>query len=171
MEKIRTKKTKYPWKVVFNNGNTSPIPNQYKFKTEFIRKHGCSLCAFYIANRYIGRKDKIGQLLSYSKHSLSKYIKAKITIKGVAVGLNRKANRKVAYYHRTCSKKAVNKALDNGCLVLLETGKPIHTNVLYRANDRTYHLDHGKVKKVNADKLINKATKSSTYRGWVEVRG
>ena len=171
MKKIQTKKSKYPWKVVFNNGNVSPVPNQSKFKTEFIRKHGCSLCAFYIANRFVGRKDKIGQLLSYSRQNLSKYIKSKITIKGVAVGLNKKAGRKVAYYHRTCSASAVNDALNKGYLVLLETGDPIHTNVLYRTGSRTYHLDHGNIKKVNVDKFVSKATKSSTYRGWVEVRG
>ena len=171
MNKLHTRKTKYPYTVIFDNGRKSPIPNQYKFKTEFIRKHGCSMCAFYIANRFIGRKDKIGQLLSFSKQSLKGYMKSKLTIKGVAVGLNRKAGRKVAWYHRSASRKAINKALDKGYLVLLETGNPIHTNVLYRASGKTYHLDHGNVTKVNADKLIKKATTSTVYRGWVEVRG
>ena len=98
-------------------------------------------------------------------------MKSKLTIKGVAVGLNRKAGRKVAYYHRTNSRKRINKALDKGYLALLETGNPIHTNVLYRASGKTYHLNHGNVNKVNADKLIKKATTSTVYRGWVEVRG
>lgn len=171
MKKIKTRKTKYPYKVVFNNGCVSPVPNQYKFKTDFIRHHGCSMCAFYIANRFIGRKDKIGILLSYAKTDLKKYMRTKLTIKGVAAGLNRRSGRKVATYHKSCSNKAINKALDEGHLVLIETGSPIHTNVIYRTNGRTYHLDHGNVNTIRIEKLIKKATKSSIYRGWVDVRG
>ena len=171
MKKIKTRKKKYPYTVIFDNGRKSPVPSQHKFKTEFVRKHGCSMAAFYIANRFCGRKEKMGELLSYSKKKLKKHMHSKLTIKGVAAGLNKKAGRKVAFYHRTCNRKAINKALDAGHLVLLETGGPIHTNVLYRTSGRTYHLDHGNVKKVNADKLIKKATKVSTYRGWVDVRG
>ena len=129
------------------------------------------MCAFYIANRFIGRKDKMGQLLSYAKTDLKKYMRSKLTIKGVAAGLNRRAGRKVATYHRGYTRKTINRVLDAGHLVLLETGDPIHTNVIYRTGDRTYHLDHGSVKKVDAEKLIKKATKSSIYRGWVDVRG
>ena len=171
MKKIKTRKTKYPYKVVFNNGRVAPIPNQYKFKTDYIRHHGCSMCAFYIACRFVGRKDKMGQLLSYANTNLKKHMRTKLTIKGVAAGLNRKSGRKVATYHKSCNRKAINKALDKGHLVLIETGSPIHTNVLYRTGDRTYHLDHGSVKKIDAEKLIKKATKSSIYRGWVDVRG
>lgn len=102
---------------------------------------------------------------------MKKNMKSKLTIKGVARGLNKKAGRKVAVYHRACSLKAINKALNSGHLVLLETGNPIHTNVLYRASGKTYHLDHGNVRKVNVAKMVSKATKSATYRGWVDVKG
>ena len=113
----------------------------------------------------------MGQLLSFSKQSLRPYMRSKLTIKGVAAGLNRKAGRRVATYHRSYSRRGINKALNAGHLVLLETGSPIHTNVLYRTGGHTYHLDHGKVTKVDSDKLIKKATKSSIYRGWVDIRG
>ena len=110
-------------------------------------------------------------LLKWSRSHLKKYMKSKLTIKGVAKGLNKKMGRKVATYHKTASLKAINRALDAGHLVLLETGSPIHTNVLYRANGKTYHLDHGNVKPVNTAKMVKKATKSATYRGWVDVKG
>lgn len=171
MKITKTKKSKYPHRVTFNNGRTSPVPNQKKFKNGFIRSHGCSLAAFYIALRFSGVKMKMNPLLHWTRAHLKSYMKSKLTIKGVAKGLNKKTGRKVATYHKTCGLKAINKALNSGHLVLLETGNPIHTNVLYRASGKTYHLDHGNVKKVNTAKLVSKATKSATYRGWVDVRG
>ena len=171
MKITKTKSSKYPRKVTFNNGRKSPVPNQKKFKSSFIRNHGCSMAGFYIGLRFCGKKEKMNPLLKWTKKHLKKYMKSKLTIKGVARGLNKKTGRKVATYHKTCGLKSINKALNNGHLVLLETGSPIHTNVLYRANGKTYHLDHGNVKKVNTAKMVKKATKSATYRGWVDVRG
>ena len=171
MKITKTKSSKYPRKVTFNNGRKSPVPNQKKFKSSFIRNHGCSMAGFYIGLRFCGKKEKMNPLLKWTKKHLKKYMKSKLTIKGVAKGLNKKTGRKVATYHKTCGLKSINKALNNGHLVLLETGSPIHTNVLYRANGKTYHLDHGNVKKVNTAKMVKKATKSATYRGWVDVRG
>lgn len=171
MKITKTKKSKYPRKVTFNNGRSSPVPNQKKFKNEFIRSHGCSMAAFFIALRFCGKKVKMNDLLKWARSHLKSHMKSKLTIKGVARGLNKKCGRKIATYHKTCSLKAINKALNAGHLVLLETGNPIHTNVLYRASGKTYHLDHGNVKKISTAKIVNKATKSATYRGWVDVRG
>ena len=171
MKITKTKSDKYPRRVTFNNGRKSHVPNQKKFKNDFIRHHGCSMAAFYIALSFCGKKEKMNPLLKWSRSHLKKYMKSKLTIKGVARGLNKKAGRKVATYHKTASLKAINRALDAGHLVLLETGDPIHTNVIYRASGKTYHLDHGNVKKISAAKMVKKATKSSTYRGWVDVKG
>lgn len=172
MNTIKTKSDKYPRRVTFNNGRSSPVPNQKKFKNDFIRNHGCSLAAFYIALRFSGKKEKMNALLKWSRSHLKGHMKAKLTIKGVAKGLNKKAGRKVTTYHRIANLSKINKALDSGHLVLLETGDPIHTNVLYRSKPKhTYHLDHGNVKKINTAKMVKRATKSATYRGWVDVRG
>jgi len=167
----KRKSAKYPKRVTFNNKRRSPVPNQTKFKSEFIRHHGCSMAAFYIAMRFCGKKEKMNALLKWSRSHLKRYMKAKLTIKGVAHGLNKKAGRTVAKYHRSCSLKAINQALNSGHLVLLETGSPIHTNVLYRASGKTYHMDHGRVRKVSTSKMVSRATKSATYRGWVDVKG
>lgn len=167
----KTKSEKYPTKVAFNNGRTSYIPLQYKFKSDFIKHHGCSLAAFYIALRFCGEKPKMNPLLKWSRTHLKKYMKAKLTIKGVAKGLNKRCGRAVATYHRRPTLKRVNKALDNGYLVLMEQRDPIHTLVLYRTNGRTYKLDHGKVSRVSTKSIVNKATSNSTYRGLVIVKG
>ena len=172
MKIIKTKSAPYPRKVIFNNGRESPVPNQTKFKNDFIRHHGCSMAAFYIALRFSGKKEKMNALLKWSRAHLKGYMKAKLTIKGVAKGLNKKCGRKVAAYHRAANLKQINKALDSGHLVLLETGDPIHTNVLYRSKPKhTYNLDHGNVRTINTARMVKKATKSATYRGWVDVRG
>ena len=167
----KTNKATYPRRVTFNNGRKSPVPNQKKFKNSFIRNHGCSMAGFYIGLRFCGKKERMNPLLKWSRSHLKKYMKAKLTIKGVAVGLNKKCGRKVATYHKKPTWKKVDKALSAGHLVLVERGDPIHTVVLYRASGKTYMLDHGNVKKISAAKMVKKATKSSTYRGWVDVKG
>ena len=167
----KTKSSAYPTKVTFDNGRKSYVPNQYKFKSDFIKHHGCSLAAFYIALRFCGVKMKMNPLLKWSRKKLKSYMKAKLTIKGVAKGLNKKCGRSVAKYYKKPTLKRVNDALDKGYLVLMERRDPIHTLVLYRANGKTYKLDHGKVSKVSTKSLVSKATSNSTYRGLVIVKG
>lgn len=170
--KIRkTKSSHYPRKVTFNNGRKSPIPNQKKFKNSFIRNHGCSLAAFYIGLRFSGEKMKMNPLLAYSRKNLKRYMRAKLTIKGVAAGLNKQCGRKVAAYHAKANYKKIRQALKDGHLVILEQGNPIHTVVLYHANGKTYKLDHGHVSRVSLKSVVRKATNSSTYRGWIDVKG
>lgn len=110
-------------------------------------------------------------LLKWSRKHLKKYMRAKLTIKGVAEGINRKTGRKVATYRRKATTKKVLKALEQGHLVLLELGNPIHTITLYRSKGETYRIDHGRITAVKVKSMVEKATSSSTYRGWVEVRG
>ena len=171
MKITKTKYKGFPHRVTFDNKRSSYVPDQRKFKTDFIRHHGCSLAAFYIALGFCGKPTNMIPLLKWCRKNLKAYMKSKLTIKGVAAGLNKKSGRKVATYHRTCSSTAINKALNAGHLILLETGNPIHTNVIYRSSGHTYHLDHGNVRKIDYKKLANNATKHSVYRGWVEVTG
>ena len=151
MKLVKTKKVKYPYRVTFNNGRVSPIPSQHRFKTDFVAHHGCSLVAFYIALRFLGRKKKIIPLLSWSKRHLKKYIKAKLTIKGVAEGIN-KMMPGHAEYHKKPTYEMVKKALKADQMVLLETRDPIHTNVLFKGNGKTYYnASDGTVKKVDVN--------------------
>ena len=167
----KTKSARYPRKITFDNKRISPVPDQRQFKSDFIRNHGCSMAAFYVGLRFCGKKETMGQLLKWTRQNLKGYLKTKLTVRGVAKGINKKAGKKVAIYHRKCSYNAVKKALKNGHLVILEQGNPIHTVVLYWSNGQTYKLDHGKVSRSSAKKACSKATSSSTYRGWIDVRG
>lgn len=171
MKITKQSKSTYPRKVTFDNGRTSPIPNQKKFKSSFIRNHGCSLAAFYVALRFCGKKVKMNPLLKWSRKNLKSQMKSKLTIKGVSQGINKKTGRRCASYHKKATTAPILNALKKGHLVLLELGNPIHTITLYRSGGTTYRIDHGNVKKVKLKDMIKKATKNSTYRGWVDVKG
>ena len=167
----KTNKTKYPYKVVFNNGRVSPIPSQHRFLTEFIRDHGCSIVAFYIALRFLGKKKTMGQVLRWSRKHLKDYLKSKYTIRGISVGIDKVMKSDHATYYSEPKLDVIVKALNRDSLVLLETSDPIHTNVLFRGNGETYYnASDGKVKKIDLEKIVRKATKSKIYKGCVIVR-
>lgn len=166
-----TNKKKYPYKVTFNNGNVSPIPSQHRFLTTFVQYHGCSLVAFYIALRFLGKKKTMGQVLRWSRRHLKDYIKGKITIKGVSVGINKLFKKDRATYYSSPKYDVIIRALNKDSLVLLETSDPIHTNVLFKGNgDNYYNASDGKVKRVDVVKIVGRATKSMVYKGCVIVR-
>ena len=171
MKITKTKKKKFPYKVTFNNGRESWVPSQHRFKNEYVKDHGCSLVAFYIALRYLGRKKRMGTLLRYSRKHLSKYISAKLTIKGVAAGINRIMGEDCAVYYPKPNLKLIKQCLDNDRLILLETTDPVHTNVLIRGSgDKYYNISDGKVSEVDVGHIVSRATTSNVYRGCVIVR-
>lgn len=172
MKIIKTKKSKrYPRKITFDNKRTSPVPDQRQFKSDFIRNHGCSMAAFYMALRFCGKKETMGKLLKWTRKHLKGHIKSKLTVKGAAKGINKKVGRKVAVYHKKASYTAVKKALKAGHLVIIELGQPIHTVVLYYSGGKTYRIDHGNVVRASAKETVKQATSSETYRGWIDVKG
>lgn len=171
MKLVKTNKPKYPYKVTFNNGRTSPIPSQHKFKTSFIAHHGCSLVAFYIALRFVGKKKTMTALLRWSKSHLSYFMASKLRINGVCAGINTFAPSHAIYYEKPIY-DIVLTALKADKLVLLETKDPIHTNVLFKGSGNNfYNASDGRVKKINVKNMVNRATDNRTYRGCVIVEG
>lgn len=171
MKITKTTNKKYPRKITFDNKRISPVPDQRQFKSDFIRNHGCSMAAFYVGLRFCGKKETMGQLLKWTRQNLKGYLKTKLTVRGVAKGINKKMGRKVAIYHKKASYTAVKKALKVGHLVIIELGQPIHTVVLYYSAGKTYRIDHGNVTRASAKKVVEQATTSETYKGWIEVKG
>ena len=49
MKQIKTKDKKYPLKIVLEDGTKITVPKQKNFSNAFLRKHGCSLMAEYVA--------------------------------------------------------------------------------------------------------------------------
>lgn len=175
MKIIKLNDKRYPIKVELATGERMIIPEQKYFKNKFLRKHGCSLMAEYIALQYMGVK-RIGKkklyplhLLSWHKAHTKNAIKSKVTLKGVFAGLKKLGTGK-ATYTRVPTAEKIKAALDAGYLVIMERGKPIHTITMVQEDGVNYLLDHGKRKEINVDKIAKRATKNETYRGMIVVR-
>ena len=69
--KNKNSKKKFPWRIVLDNGRQIPVPSQYNFKSDFIRKHGCSLVAFYMALCYKSVKKNMQQVLRHARKKLT----------------------------------------------------------------------------------------------------
>ena len=63
--KNRNNKKKFPWRIILDNKRSLPVPSQYNFKSDFIRRHGCSLVAFYMALIFSGCKKSVKNCKSY----------------------------------------------------------------------------------------------------------
>lgn len=168
--KNRKRKKKFPWRIVLDNGRQIPVPSQYNFKSSFIRTHGCSLVAFYMALRYKGIKKNMQQVLRHARKKLK--CDAKYPLTEIARGINMICPGKPAIYHKSLTTEQLNAKLKKGYMVLFEEGNPIHTVALLRDNKsgKIYRFSDGKksvvtVKKENVRRCTNK-----TYRGVVIVK-
>ena len=170
MKIVKTGKKKYPYRVFPSKGHGFYVPSQHKFSNDFVDHHGCSLVAFYIAMSFLGKKKTMKKLLNWSKKHLK--IKSKIPIKEVYKGIKKLAPGANVTYLKKPTVSQVKKALKEGCLVLLETKDPIHTNpLLYDDTSKTTrNFSDGKKKKASATKLMKKLCKNDTYRGCIIIR-
>lgn len=168
--KNRKRKKKFPWRIVLDNGRQIPVPSQYDFKSSFIRTHGCSLVAFYMALRYKGIKKNMQQVLQYARKKLK--CGAKYPLTEVRKGINSICPGKPAIYYKSLTDAQLEAKLERGYMVLFEEGSPIHTVVLLRddKSGKVWRFSDGKknvttAKKENARKCTNKK-----YQGVVVVK-
>lgn len=174
MKKERTKNKKYPLVVTMSTGEKMKIPRQSQFDNEWLRKHGCSIMAEYIALEWLGVK-KIGKenlwpvtLLRWHKKHTPDMIAAKLLIKGTAEGINKLSDGQAVYYKGT-TRSRMTKALVEGKLVIFEQKDPIHTVILLPDRDGIFVASHGTVRKTTVDKMISTALRSTKYKGMVVV--
>ena len=168
--KNRKRKKKFPWRIVLDNGRQIPVPSQYDFKSSFIRTHGCSLVAFYMALRYKGIKKNMQQVLQYARKKLK--CGAKYPLTEIARGINMICPGKPAAYHKSLTTEQLKAKLKKGYMVLFEEGGPIHTVVLLRdsKSGKIWRFSDGHknvttVAKENAKKCTNEK-----YRGIIVVK-
>lgn len=168
--KNRKRKKKFPWRIVLDNGRQIPVPSQYNFKSDFIRTHGCSLVAFYMALRYKGIKKNMQQCLNFARKKLK--CGAKYPLTEIVKGINQICPGKPAIYHKSMSNDKIEAHLKKGHMILFEEGSPIHTVVLLRddKSGKVWRFSDGKknvttAKKENARKCTNKK-----YQGVVVVK-
>ena len=168
--KNKNSKKKFPWRIVLDNGRKVPVPSQHDFKGDFIRRHGCSLVAFYMALRFRGVKKNMQQCLAYCRKKLK--CGAKYPLTEIVKGINQICPGKPATYHKSLTTEQLNAKLKKGYMVLFEEGNPIHTVALLRdsKSGKIYRFSDGKksvvtVKKENARRCTNEK-----YKGVIVVK-
>lgn len=168
--KNRKRKKKFPWRIVLDNGRQIPVPSQYNFKSSFIRTHGCSLVAFYMALRYKGIKKNMQQVLRHARRKLK--CGAKYPLTEIVKGINQICPGKPASYHKSMSNDRIEAHLKKGHMILFEESNPIHTVVLLRDNKtgRVWRFSDGHKNVTTVEKENKKKCTNEKYRGIVIVK-
>lgn len=168
--KNKTSKKKYPWRIILDNGRKIPVPIQYNFKSPFIRTHGCSLVAFYMALRYKGIKKNMQQVLQYAKRRLK--CGAKYPLTEIIKGINQICPGKPAVYRKGMSNDKIEAHLKKGYMILFEEGSPIHTVVLLWDNKtgKVWRFSDGRKNVTTVEKENKRKCKNEKYKGIVIVK-
>lgn len=168
--KNKNSKKKYPWRIILDNGRKIPVPSQYNFKSPFIRTHGCSLVAFYMALHYKGIKKNMQQCLQYARRKLK--CGAKYPLTEIARGINQICSGKPAVYRKGMSNDKIESHLKKGRMILFEEGSPIHTVVLLKDSKtgRVWRFSDGKKNVTTVEKENKRKCKNEKYKGIVIVK-
>lgn len=168
--KNKNSKKKFPWRIILDNGRKIPVPSQYDFKSSFIRTHGCSLVAFYMALRYKGIKKNMQQCLAYCRRKLK--CGAKYPLTEIVRGINQICSGKPAVYHKIMSNDRIESHLKKGHMILFEEGSPIHTVVLLKDSKtgRVWRFSDGKKNVTTVEKENKRRCENKKYKGIVIVK-
>lgn len=168
--KNKNSKKKYPWRIILDNGRKIPVPSQYNFKSSFIRTHGCSLVAFYMALRYKGIKKNMQQCLQYARRKLK--CGAKYPLTEIVKGINQICPGKPAVYKTSLSNERLQKLLEKGYMILFEEGNPIHTVVLLRdsKSGKIWRFSDGHKNTTTVEKENAKKCTNTKYKGIIVVK-
>ena len=169
MKVTKTKDKKYPIIVTLTNGVRLKVPKQSQFSNSWLRSHGCSLMAEYLALQYLGIHKYPLHLLRWHRKYDKADLKAKVTVKGVCKGINNLKPDMAKYYAEPTYHRIMD-ALKRHEAVILEQKNPIHSVFLVRDDEVDYIINYGKIKQVNVERIAKTATDNKTYRGMVCVR-
>lgn len=153
-----------------DNGRKIPVPSQYNFKSDFIRRHGCSLVAFYMALRFRGVKKNMQQVLQYARKKLK--CGAKYPLTEIVKGINLICPGKPAVYYKFLTNEQLKRKLKKGYMVLFEEGGPIHTVVLLRDSKtgKIWRFSDGKKSVVTVEKENVRRCTNEKYKGIIVVK-
>ena len=168
--KNKKSQKKFPWRIVLDNGRKIPVPSQYNFKSAFIRTHGCSLVAFYMALRYKGIKKNMQQCLAYCRKHLK--CGAKYPLTEIVKGINQICPGKPAVYKKSLNNERLQKLLEKGYMILFEEGSPIHTVVLMRdsKSGKIWRFSDGHKNTTTVAKENAKKCTNTKYKGIIVVK-
>ena len=169
MKITKTKDKKYPLIATLSSGTRIKVPKQSNFSNSWLKSHGCSLMAEYLALQYVGIHKYPLHLLRWHKKYDKEDVKAKVTVKGVCKGINNFKPDSAKYFAEPTYHKIMD-ALKRGEAVILEQNNPIHSVFLVRDDGVDYIINYGTVKRVNVKRIAKTVTQNKTYRGMVCVR-
>ena len=168
--KNRKRKKKFPWRIILDNKRSVPVPSQYNFKSDFIRRHGCSLVGFYMALRFRGVKKNMQQVLQYARRKLK--CGAKYPLTEIAKGINQICPGKPATYHKSLTNNQLEAKLRKGYMILFEEDNPIHTVVLLRdsKSGKIWRFSDGHKNTTTVVKENAKKCTNTKYKGIIVVK-
>ena len=163
-------KVKFPYRIYLDNGRIIPVPSQYKFKSDCIRTHGCSLVAFYMSLRFLGIKKSMAWCKRYmdKNHGLNGH--AKFNLRQVAAAINEIDTNNPATFKKSPSAATIRSNLKRGNLVLFEEKNPIHTAVLIQIGAKVKRFSDGGYKNVTVAQEISKRCGDAYYGGCIIVK-
>ena len=174
MKSKRTDDPKYPREITLTDGTKILLPRQSKFTDPWLKAHGCSLVAEFEALQWLGvpkAKHWPIYLEEWHRQHTPEDVFAKVTVKGVSKGIDHFGKGKgKAQYIATPTAERIQSAIDEGAVVVLEQGNPIHTVTLLPDKKGIYCANAGTVRKTTAEAKAKKATTSKRYRGMVIVK-
>ena len=169
MKIVKTGIKQYPLRVTLSDGTVLKVPKQANFNNNWLRTHGCSLMAEYLALQYIGKHVYPLHLLQWHRAYDKEDVRAKVTVKGVAKGINHyKPDH--ARYDPTPSLGELESAMKAGACVVFEQKNPIHSIFIFREDGKNYMISYGQVKKIDLAKIAKTATANANYKGMVIVK-
>lgn len=167
------KNPKVPLLVVVKSGGKThkmAVPDQHKYKTAFLRDHGCSIMAEYVALQWCGINIyKPTTLLKLHRKHTKADVKAKVTIRGVYHLMRDLLPFADITFKSRANPSTLKKQLSAGKLVLFEEGNPIHTVVLLKAGGAYWRITNGHCNEISIDEEAKRRTQSKTYAGVVFV--
>ena len=127
------------------------IPQQKEFGL-YCRSHGCSVTACSIALQWLGVRQADSSVWNpkevylYAKKHINGYNGSKLSIFGCKAVINKIAGSKVATWYSNNGKRnhnirvIINRALNDGCIVLFEEKNPIHTVVFLGIDEKGKYI-------------------------------
>ena len=163
-------KVKFPYRIYLDNGRIVPVPSQYKFKSDYIQSHGCSLVGFYMALRFLGIKKSMAWCKKYLDKNYGLKGRSKYPLKIIAEAINAIVPGKPAVFKKSPSEATIRNNFKNGSLILFEEKNPIHTVVLLQIGAKIKRFSDGRYKNVTVAQEVKKRCTDSYYGGCVIIR-
>lgn len=170
---------KYPYRVTLSNGRTMKIARQSKFKTKWLRKHGCPFVSQYEVYQYLGMntKDlKPKELWQYAKKHLKKYLHATLIMKGVLAEVKHfvKGKAKAKYYSPSnITQDKITRFLKAGAIIIITRGmpKPIHYYTLVYDDGAIWAIRYRgcTIKKRSAKFIMKTRSRNKKYGGMIVI--